>query len=92
MNGWHLDKRVPITIIMALILQTVGIIAGGAFYAGATNQRLSAIEDWMRARPATLPIDLDRRLATVEANQIAIQAQLNRIERNQDGRREAGPR
>jgi len=39
-NHWHLDKRVPIALIVALALQG----AGGVWWASTANERLSQVE------------------------------------------------
>lgn len=39
-TSWHLDKRVPVVIILAIILQT----SGAVWWAATTSQRLSAVE------------------------------------------------
>jgi hypothetical protein len=37
---WHLDKRVPIALIVALVVQTMTV----GVWAGAVNQRLHTVE------------------------------------------------
>lgn len=39
-SAWHLDKKIPIAIILALALQT----AGAFWWAGKADERLSALE------------------------------------------------
>ena len=39
-SAWHLDKRVPIAIIGAIIVQTIGI----GFWIGSTSTRIDVIE------------------------------------------------
>lgn len=38
--NWHLDKRVPVAIIFAIIVQTSGIV----WWAGQTSQRMTNVE------------------------------------------------
>lgn len=37
---WHLDRRVPITLILTILIQTGGVIYWGA----TTSERLSVLE------------------------------------------------
>ena len=37
---WHLDKRVPVAIIFAILIQS----AGGVWWASAMNERMSQVE------------------------------------------------
>lgn len=30
-SGWHLDKRVPITLIVAIVFQTAALLIGGGY-------------------------------------------------------------
>lgn len=39
-QGWHLDKRVPIALIVVIAIQT----AGAVWWASSTSERLSALE------------------------------------------------
>ena len=41
---WHLDKKVPISIIIALIVQTIVAIYVGTTWKADTDFRLSALE------------------------------------------------
>lgn len=38
--AWHLDKRIPIAMILAIVMQTAGVIWWGA----TTSERLNALE------------------------------------------------
>lgn len=46
LNHWHLDKRVPIGIILALLIQSGAVF----WWAGQTEQRLSAVEGQLVAQ------------------------------------------
>lgn len=37
---WHLDKRVPIAFILAIVMQTIGAV----YWAGVQSERVDAIE------------------------------------------------
>lgn len=39
-EGWHLDKRIPITLIIAIVLQTVAVVWWGA----RLDQRVTQLE------------------------------------------------
>ena len=41
---WHLDKKVPVTIIVALVLQTLGIIYVGTAWKTEVDFRISSLE------------------------------------------------
>ena len=39
-DQWHLDRRVPIALIIALVIQS----AGGVWWASAMNERMAQVE------------------------------------------------
>jgi len=39
-EDWHLDKKVPISIIIALVLQTFGFVAIGSAWKAGVESRL----------------------------------------------------
>ena len=41
---WHLDKKVPISIIIALVLQTFGFVAIGSAWKAEVESRLAVVE------------------------------------------------
>jgi len=43
-QAWHLDKRVPIGIIAALIVQTVALLYTEATWRAETGSRINALE------------------------------------------------
>lgn len=55
--SWHLDRKVPIALILAILVQTVGI----GWWGASTNARLNALEE-----KATLASSQPERLARVE--------------------------
>ena len=85
-GDWHLDKRVPISLILAFVLQTAIFISLGAWYAGKMDTRVAHIEAWVSGRPAVLPADLEQRITAVEVNQRNILRALSRIEDKVDSR------
>ncbi len=58
-GNWHLDKKVPIAMIMAIILQTGGMV----WWAASASERLNALE-----RKADASAPQAERLARVETN------------------------
>lgn len=69
---WHLDKRVPITLLLAIIAQT-----GGAFWWGATtSERINYLE-----RQANMTAPQGDRLTRVEVKLEVMQDGINEIKR-----------
>jgi hypothetical protein len=71
-NKWHLDKRVPIALIVTMMLQTGGII----WWAASASERLSALE---KKVDSTAP-QADR-LTRVEVKLDVVQDNLGEIKR-----------
>jgi hypothetical protein len=69
---WHLDKRVPIALIVTIILQTGGII----WWAASANERLATLE---RRADATAP--QSDRLTRVEVKLEVVQEGIVEIKR-----------
>jgi hypothetical protein len=69
---WHLDKRVPIALILAIILQTAGLV----WWASSLSERVNSLE---RTRDANAP--QGDRLTRVEVKIESIQTGIDRIER-----------
>lgn len=67
---WHLDRKVPISLIFAICLQTVGVV----WMAASANERLNALEQKM----LVLAPQGDR-LTRVEVNIEAIKDSLAEI-------------
>lgn len=72
---WHLDKRVPIALILAILIQTAGALT----WAGAAAERINQLE-----RQATGGSDLGERTARLEEQVAFSRASLERIERKLD--------
>lgn len=75
-NGWHLDKRVPIALILVILAQT----AGGAWWAATTSARVDA------NAKAVMKVDDDtanipERLSRMETRQEYILQTIERIDR-----------
>lgn len=68
---WHLDKRVPI----ALILTMLAGYAGGITWAAQIGSRLASIEKVTEATPS-----ISDRLTRLEVNSDAVRASVGRIE------------
>ena len=58
-NGWHLDKRVPITLVIVIGLQT----SAAVWWAASINARLAAAELTLVARAPVI----DRFIKTEDA-------------------------
>lgn len=63
-TSWHLDKKVPIALILAIIMQTGGIVWWGA----TASERLNALE-----RKADAAASQPERLARVETKLESVQ-------------------
>ncbi len=105
-SEWHLDKKVPITLIAAIIVQS------GAFgwYASSLSARIERVEQSMPATVATVErlnearedLRLNLQAQTLALNNLshlldertakitAIQDALSRIEENQPGHYRSG--
>lgn len=68
--SWHLDKKVPIALILAIAVQTAGIVWWGA----TTSERLNALE-----RKADAAAPQAERLARVETKLESVQAGISEI-------------
>lgn len=82
-ESWHLSKSVPLAFLLAILLQTGGIIWWGATIqakALETERRVTATEAEL-AKRANLIIKVSERLASLEANTENILQLLNRIDR-----------
>lgn len=75
---WHLDKRIPLALIGAVLIQT-----GGAFwYASSINERVSSLESW---RTDTKSVAAD--IASIKANVEALKDSMDDVkERLRDGK------
>ena len=69
---WHLDRRVPLAMILAIIMQTCTFI----WWASSLTERVNTLE---RERVATAP--QGDRLTRVEVKVEGVQTSLDRIER-----------
>ena len=69
---WHLDKRVPLALIVTIVVQTAGLV----WWASSLSERVNSLE---RTREATAP-QADR-LTRVEVKLEVMQQGIERIER-----------
>jgi len=82
-NEWHLDKRIPIALVFAILVQTAGI----GIWVGTLQSRVSSIEARQSENIAMLSgltqtrIQTGERLATLEENARTIRSLLERIDR-----------
>lgn len=73
--GWHLDKRVPLALILALLVQTGGVVAWFA----TLDSRITTVEAWQEKNDATRD-----RLTAIETQLSGMKDSLVRIERKLD--------
>jgi hypothetical protein len=69
--GWHLDKRVPLALIAAILLQS----AAFGFWVGGLAARVVHVEQWQSDNRS-----IDARLAVLETQTAEIRRMLGRIE------------
>ena len=67
---WHLDKRVPVALIITIVMQTIGIV----WWAANLSARVDALE--VRIREAR---DNQSRIVRLEANQAAVSRRMDRM-------------
>lgn len=72
---WHLDKRVPVAIIVAFIMQT----AAALVWAGSAGERLGQVEKRVETAASTA-----ERTVRLEEQVVHVRASLARIERKLD--------
>jgi len=77
---WHLDKKVPVTIIVALVLQTLGIIYVGTAWKTEVDFRISNLERLNEDRKSQ-----EGRIIAVEQQLNYITDSLKRIEAKLEG-------
>lgn len=46
-GGWHLDRRIPVTLIVTVLLATIGPSASAIWWLSATNTRIDTLEQHM---------------------------------------------
>lgn len=78
-GSWHLDKRVPIGIVVAIAIQTIALVYVGTTWKADIDHRLVTLEKSDDARSPQ-----GNRLTILEQQFIAIQNTLIRIERKID--------
>lgn len=81
-NRWHLDKRVPVAIIVTLILQA----AAAVWWAGQSDNRITNLENRLSGmeqsvkQTVSMQNDINVRLARIEERTEGQTATLKRIE------------
>ncbi len=74
-EDWHLDKKVPISIIAALLLKTFGFVAIGSAWKAEVESRFSVVEKQVDERK-----NQGERIIVVEEQLRFIKESLARIE------------
>ena len=77
--GWRIDKHIPIAVLVALLLQTSGIV----WWASSITSRVESLEKSTTAFQVSRAM-LPERVTRVEVSLEAINAALLRIERKLD--------
>jgi hypothetical protein len=70
-GSWHLDKRVPVALLTAILVQS----AAFGFWVGGLAARVVHVEQWQSDNRS-----VDARLAVLEAQTAEIKRMLGRIE------------
>ena len=70
-GGWHLDRRVPVALIIAIVTQTLGIV----WWAATISARVDGLEGRISGMTGYAS-----RLARLEERQLAVTGRLDRIE------------
>ena len=68
---WHLDRRVPVALIVTIIMQTIGIV----WWAASISARVDVLERRLEETRTN-----QSRIVRLEANQSAVYQRLDRIE------------
>jgi septation ring formation regulator EzrA len=76
-EAWHLDKKVPLGIIIAIVIQTITLVMIGTAWKTETDNRLEALEKTDLGRAS-----LNDRVIVLEQKFSYIQGALDRIEKN----------
>ena len=85
-ESWHLDKRVPIALILFLIIQTITIVILGTAWKDGVDGRLSVIETNQQGALPRVQANTDlnhaqeRRLAILETKLEGLGNAIGRVE------------
>lgn len=80
---WHLDRRVPLTIIVFLTIQTASFLTAAGWYVGQDHQWKKGIEAIIVKLPDTFPPgEIETRLSAVENNQLGIVSNITQIKKS----------
>lgn len=80
---WHLDRRVPLTIIIVLTIQTASFLTAAGWYVGKDQQWKEHVETIMKKLPDTFPPgEIETRLSAVENNQLGIVSNIGEIKKS----------
>lgn len=79
-DHWHLDRRVPIAILVIVGIQTAGFLTAAGWYIGKDQEWKTGVEQRLSEIPTVIPPEqVIRRLTAVETNQMHIMATLRAI-------------
>jgi hypothetical protein len=86
-SGWHLDRRVPLTMIAAFFLQTVTLVYVGSAWKADTDSRLTQLErsnDDKKSQESRL-IKLEERLSYMSDSQKRVETKLDLLVQSING-------
>lgn len=78
-GAWHLDKRVPIGIIFALIVQTMALLYTDATWRAETGSRINALEVAVEDNVLVRAKQWDR-MDMIERNQTSLDSKLSGLD------------
>ena len=84
-ESWHLDKKVPVGIIIALLVQSLGFIYVGTAWKTAVEYRIASLEKQNEERKSQ-----EGRIIAMEQKLQYITEGIRRIESKMDARNNQG--
>lgn len=92
-ESWHLDKKVPIGIIVALFVQTITLVAVGVSWKSDVDHRLESLEitDRGRADHEKRLIVLEQEIPYIRQSLARIEAAITEARRDMETRRNQAP-
>lgn len=81
LKGWHLDHRIPVALILALIVQTAGMVwwASGITAQVSDHERRLAVTERLAETKARDDRDLSERLVRLESGMGEIGRAIDRL-------------
>lgn len=84
-DQWHLDKKVPIAIVVTIFLQTIGLLVVGISWKADVDHRLAALEtsDSKRSSQETRIVILEQKLQFITKSLGRIEDKIDQIPRHE---------